>query len=328
MLLTEPLHRLLHLLLPMESNLSDKIQLITLFLIKLWPITRSFTNCSAHVGLQRLYAGCSSCCEVAEYLHCITRTALIGVHVKVTWELNSSIWLLQCLCCESSQNARPPSHRLWAVGVWVPARSRWWRGRLRYPVASQSRPHCVTISWIPTWASMRVYHCSDIEPVNTARPWKKRELETNVLFFLREVRCGSWQIFTRTHFHGFSLWFICLSWYWVIRLFLCWSEFPWCTWFSLWEKKDALRWSSQSLDISIKHHTLQLMIIFFLLYNSIFTGGPGWPWTPFGPLSPWTPFSPCKDTQAVEPARRNHFQMVTQILKMADWSPSFPAGPV
>lgn len=250
-------------------------------------ITPSFTNCLAYVGLQRLYAGCSSCCEVAEYLYCITRTALIGVHVKVTWEINWSIWLLRCLCCESHQNAHPPSHRRSAVGVWVPARSRWWRGHLWYPVASQSHPHCVTISWIPAWASMRVYHHSDIERVNTARIWKKRELETNILFFLREIRyfCGSWQKFTCTHFHGFSPWFICLSWYWVRRLFLCWREFSWRTWFSLWEK-DALRWLSQSLDISIKHHTLQLMIIFFY-YTTVFLledqDGPGLPLALFHP---------------------------------------------
>lgn len=277
------------------------------------------------MGLQRLYAGCSSCWEVAEYLYCITRTALIGVHVKVTWEINSSIWLLRCLCCESNQDAHPISHRRSAVGVWVPARSRWWRGHLWYPVASQSHPHCVTISWIPAWASMRVYHHLDIERVNTARPWRKRELETNILFFLREIRyfCGSWQIFTCTHFHGFSLWFICLSWYWVRRLFLCWSEFSWRTWFSLWEK-DALRWLSHQHQAS--HFTIDDHI--FLLCNSVFTGGPGWPWTPFGPLSPWTPFSPCKDTQAVEAARKNPFQMVTQILKMTDLSPSFPADPV
>lgn len=68
--------------------------------------------------------------------------------------------------------------------------------------------------------------------------------------------------------------------------------------------------------------------VFFTVLRYSLTGGPGWPWTPFGPLSPWTPFSPCKDTQAVEEAGKNRFQMVTQIPMMTNLSPSAPADPV
>lgn len=102
--------------------------------------------------------------------------------------------------------------------------------------------------------------------------------------------------------------------------------------------KDTFRWWWQSLEICIKHYTLQLFSIggslklrysvFFTVLRYSLTGGPGWPWTPFGPLSPRTPFSPCKYMQAVEEARKNRFQMVTQIPMMTNLSPSAPADPV